>query len=221
MRTRGFTLIEMLVVLVIIAVVTAAVVTGISSIRGASTSTEASKLTVAVRYLYNLSVISGKTHRLVLDLDSRSYWGEEEVSNDPCEAFLLPGDGAEATQKSSKSAKSAKSGKSGKPSQAAEGAAPNQGNFKPAESALVRKYELDRGTELADVMTSHQPNPTDKGQAYIYFFPNGSTENALIHLIDRGGEADDAMTVEVKSLQGSATVHKARLEWDKSMAEGL
>jgi general secretion pathway protein H len=212
MRARGFTLIELMVVLVIIAVVTAAVATGIGSLRGASTSTEANKLTVAVRYLYNLSVISGKTHRLVIDLDSRTYWGEEEASNDPCEAFLLPGEGGEAKQKSAKP-------KSGKGKDSAEPA--NQGNFKQAESALVRKYELDRGTVLTDVMTSHQPNPTEKGQAYVYFFPNGSTENALIHLADRGGDPDEAMTVEVKSLQGSATVHKSRLEWDKSMAEGL
>jgi len=218
MRARGFTLIELMVVLVIIAVVTAAVVTGIGSLRGASTSTEANKLTVAVRYLYNLSVISGKTHRLVIDLDSRTYWGEEEASSDPCEAFLLPGEGGEA--KPSKSAKSGKGGKASKNGSGEAGAA-NQGNFKQAESALVRKYELDRGTVLTDVMTSHQPNPTEKGQAFIYFFPNGSTENALIHLADRGGDADDAMTVEVKSLQGSATVHKSRLEWDKSMAEGL
>lgn len=203
---RGFTLIELVVVIAIIAIVTTAVAAGIGNIRGASVQSETGKLAIAVRYLYNLTILSGKTHRLVVDLDSRSYWGEEQNTSDPCETFLLPGEGEEEDPKAQ--AKKTKRGKKG------EVVKTNTSGFQPIESRLLAKYTLDKGIQFGGVMTSHQTNQTDKGQAYVYFFPNGSTENALIFL-KGDGDDDDMMTVEVKALEGTARVHKDKVDWDK------
>ena len=202
-RQAGFTLIEVMVVAVVIAVVGSAVAVGIGNIRGASVQSESGKLAITVRYLFNLAVLSGHNHRLVIDLDSGTYWGEEQTSADPCETFLLP---EKADARSSKSRKrdadkeeektAAKGGKAG---------------FSESKSKLLAKYQLDNGLSFARVMTSHQSEPSEKGQAYVYFFPNGTTENALI---DVEGDPEDIMTVEVMALQGKATVHKERVSLD-------
>ncbi len=225
--TRGFTLIELVVVIAVIAIVTAAVATGIGNIRGASVQSETGKLAVAVRYLYNLAVLSGRNQRLVVDLDTQSYWGEEQTTSDPCETFLLPGEGEEedpkhdkkAEEKSSdgsKGSKGSKGGKGGKGTKGgkgpkeAGGKKANQAGFQAIESRLLAKYSLDKGVKFGGVMTSHQVSLSEKGQAYVYFFPNGTTENALIYVT--GESQEDVMTVEVKALQGTAQIHKNKVE---------
>jgi general secretion pathway protein H len=193
---RGFTLIELLVVVVVLVVVTAAVATGIGNIRGASVQTEAGKIAIAVRYLYNLSVLSGRPHRLVIDVDAGAWWGEEQASSDPCESFLLPGDDEPGDDK--------------------EGDQP-RASFQASGSRLLARTPLEKGIRFHGVMTSHQTQPSDKGQAYVYFFPNGTTENALIWV---EGDEDDVMTVEVMALQGNARLHPDKVPVDEFGKQG-
>lgn len=213
-NSRGFTLIELIVVVAVMAVITMAVVTGVGNVRGASVQSETGKIAVAVRYLYNLTVLSGKVHRLAFDLDKRMYWGEEQTSDDPCQQFLLPGEGDdEEARKARKKPK--KTGKGGK---LAEEPAKMDAGFTPTKSRLLDKYTLDAGISIAGVMTSHQNEPLKKGPAYLYFFPNGTTENALIWVKGDGAAEDDdadVMTVEVKALQGAAKLHNEKVPFEK------
>jgi general secretion pathway protein H len=198
-RQAGFTLIELIVVVAVIAVITGAVVTGVGNLRGASVQAEAGKIAVAVRYLYNLSVISGRNHRLVMDLDARTFWGEEQSSSDPCDSFLLPGTDAEEEE-------------------AQEGDVTRNAGFSASESQLLQRVTLDTGIRFLQVHTTHQDQPQEKGQAYIYFFPSGTAENAVVQL---EGDEDDIMTVEVFALQGNAKVHTGAFDLDGTAKEGL
>lgn len=211
-NSPGFTLIELIVVVAVMAVITVAVVTGVGNVRGASVQSETGKIAVAVRYLYNLTVLSGKVHRLVFDLDKRMYWGEEQTSDDPCQQFLLPGEGDEDGI-----ARKSKKGKK-KPGSGEEEEVKLDGGFQETKSRLLAKYTLDPGISVAGVMTSHQNEPLKKGTAYLYFFPNGTTENALIWVKGDGDAEDDdsdVMTVEVKALQGAAKLHNEKVPFDK------
>lgn len=210
--SRGFTLIELVVVVAVMAVITVAVVTGVGNVRGASVQSETGKIAVAVRYTYNLTVLSGKVHRLVFDLDAGSYWGEEQTSDDPCKQFLLPG---EDDENQSRKPKKQKKGKNGKPIEEEQ---TGDGGFTPLKSRLLAKYKLDPGVKIAGLMTSHQNEPLKKGQAYLYFFPNGTTENALIWVKGEGAAEDDdadVMTIEVKALQGAAVIHNEKLPLER------
>lgn len=56
---------------------------------------------------------------------------------------------------------------------------------------------------VLSVWTEGMDKPTDSGDAYIYFFPNGYTQESIIHLQD-----DDkrVISVKVSALTGTATV---------------
>lgn len=185
------------------AMVTAAVAIGIGNIRGASVQSEAGQLAVAVRYLYNLSVLNGKVHRLVIDIESGTYWGEAQESRDPCKMYLMPSDGDE-TGSGSKGA----SGSSDE-----EDDAPKAAAFSQAKTKLLKKRKLKKGVVFGGVMTSHDREVATSGQAYITIFPNGTAEAALVYIEDKDND-EDVMTVEVLSLQGSARVHLDRMAPD-------
>ena len=189
-QQHGFTLIELVVVMAVIAVVTVAVAVGVGNIRGASVQAESGKLTLAIRYLYNLSVLNGKNYRLVVDLDSNTYWGEEQSSRDPCKAFMLPGEGEDPEH-----------GTDVDPDK------PQTAGFGAAKSKLVKKRKLPEGVIFGGVMTSHQNDLATSGQANINYFPNGTAEAAMVYIQDKGDD-EDVMSVEVLSMQGTARIHQ-------------
>jgi type II secretion system protein H len=200
----GFTLIELVVVMAVVAIVTSAVAVGIGNIRGASVQTEAGQLAVAVRYLYNLSILNGRNYRLVLDLENGNWWGEAQASRDPCTAFLLPGDGEEEDKAVDEDD---------------EDAAPKAAGFDAAKSKLLAKHKLAKGIVVRRVMTSHQSDFITSGQAHINFFPNGTVERGFV-VFTLSDDEDDAMSVEILPLQGSARVLDGELDIDDFLDDG-
>ncbi|MCO4764233.1 MAG: prepilin-type N-terminal cleavage/methylation domain-containing protein [Myxococcales bacterium] len=199
-KARGFTLIELMVVMSIMAIVTAAVAVGVGNIRGASVQSEAGKLTVAVRYLYNLAVLNGKVHRLVIDIEGGSYWGEVQDSRDPCKMYLLPGETDDEEADSGDTDEEADK--------------PAAASFGKAKTKLLKKRKLKKGVVFGGVMTSHQKQVANSGQAHITIFPNGTAEAAYVYIQDKDDD-EDVMTVEVLSLQGAARIHLDKLEPDE------
>ena len=76
------------------------------------------------------------------------------------------------------------------------------------KDSLLKKRELKRGIKLSGVMTTHQKDVREDGKAYIYFFPNGFVEKALIYLTDGGRE----FTLETQPLTGRVRVHPERIK---------
>ena len=64
---------------------------------------------------------------------------------------------------------------------------------------------------LFDVYTPRQAEPYRKGRAYLYFFPDGHTERAMIHLSD----GDDFYTLRVSPLTGQVSVHTGQEQLEK------
>lgn len=62
---------------------------------------------------------------------------------------------------------------------------------------------IDDDVRVLSVWTEGMDKPTDSGDAYIYFFPNGYTQESIVHLQD-----DDkrVISVKVSALTGRATV---------------
>ena len=87
----GYTLIELSAVLAIAMFLIVASVATLRSVQKADISTAAGRLTSAVRYLYDLSVVTNRPYRLVVDLANNAYWGEPANPPRGCGgAALLP-----------------------------------------------------------------------------------------------------------------------------------
>ena len=86
-REHGFTLIEILITMAIVALVMTLGVTGLRRLARSDLRADTTHLAGAMRFLFDRASTTGKTHRLVLDLEGGRYWAE--VTDDK---FFVPRD---------------------------------------------------------------------------------------------------------------------------------
>ena len=79
-RAGGFTLVEVLVVVLIMSLIVTIGVKGFRSVAKSNLRENAAHLSGAIRYLFDRASITGKYYRLVIDLNDGKYW--PEVSDD-------------------------------------------------------------------------------------------------------------------------------------------
>jgi general secretion pathway protein H len=79
----------------------------------------------------------------------------------------------------------------------------NEGGLKGLGEPIVFPEEV----EIIAVRTDSDPEPIIEGDAYLYFFPQGRTQLAYIHLRDRDGGEEDSYTITIQPLTGKVTVH--------------
>ena len=79
-----------------------------------------------------------------------------------------------------------------------------------AEDDLIEPYDLPKKVRVTDVYVAHQFDKLDQGKAYLYFFPKGYTEYAIIHVGDADGER--YFTLIVNPLTGAVDVREGYLE---------
>src|SRR4051812_45300840 len=78
--SRGFSLIEIMVVIAIFALMTGGAVYGLRSIAKSDLRATSSRLAGAIRYCFDRAITTGQYYRLVLDLDNNKYWAERSDS---------------------------------------------------------------------------------------------------------------------------------------------
>lgn len=72
-RPAGFTLVEIVVVMVLISLFMVLSIPLFSDIGAGSLDSSARRLSGTIKYLFNEAALSGQEHRLIYDLDNRSY----------------------------------------------------------------------------------------------------------------------------------------------------
>jgi general secretion pathway protein H len=77
---------------------------------------------------------------------------------------------------------------------------------------------LDPSIKITKVQTEHDDEGISEGVAYIYFWPGGVTERAIVQL-GRGTE-DDGVTVEVSPLTGRARISRGKVELPEPIGFG-
>ncbi len=229
----GFTVIELAVALLIMLIVTSVAIVAVGSLLRSRLRTSAMTLEAAIRYMYNLSVIHNEAHRLVVDLDNRTWWGEAVArGGDQCGAFLLPEDDTDADNGlaapagrkggAASGGKGAargaggregtgKEGNSEEPGQAPKGAGRGRAKGAGAREAgagMLGKHKLPKGVSFKGVLTEHHSEVQEDGTASLYFFPTGYVEHAYIYLTD----GDSTLTIESLPLQGHAVLHDEELD---------
>jgi general secretion pathway protein H len=230
---RGLTLIEITIALAIAAVLFAAVITGVGSLTGAKAKQAAGQLAGTIRSLYDTSALSGRTCRLVFVIpDPRNKEGTTKYWAECAEGALTSSrnrDEAlrEATQEEMDRRKMKATGitdaRTGRDFMASD--KPTLGDFLSEEKQRIEKQtrfssftseeiaprELPSAIRLS-VWTRNQRSIVDQGLAYLYFFPQGYTERAMV-FVQQGG---NAWTLRIAPLTGKTDVVPELLEVPRS-----
>lgn len=200
----GFTLIEILVALALVGLMAALAVGWTARLSKSDLRATASNLGAAVRYLFDRASTTGKVHRLVIDFNTGKYWAE--VSDD---RFFLPRDretdesrqkDVEQIAEEQKAAAEAKEREVTADPAATDQAAlvdpsryqvtewkPKRPRFEAFQEHSFKPVQLKK-IKIADLFTPRYAKPISTGQGYIYFFPLGQTEPAIIHVSDATGQ---------------------------------
>jgi general secretion pathway protein H len=205
----GFTLLEIMVVLAVIALIMGSAVHGFRSLAKSDLRNSSAKMSGAVRFLFDRASTTGKNHRLVIDLDTGRYWAE--VSDD---RFYIPHEAETQAQAVRREAEEAEkdadeqkrrdelSGDSTLPSNSSfDMSKLDVGEFRPkrARFAAFKETALKpvavKNSKIRSVYTPRLTDPVTTGRAYIYFFPLGQTEPAIITLSDPDGESIYSLVV--------------------------
>lgn len=162
----GFTLLELLVVLLVIVLVTGVFTTTIGGGFGVHLRNASRTLAAELEYVGQRAITTGQTQRIVIDLDQQLYRVEElPTPPPPFEAESLP--------------------------EHAEGlslAAPIETlDFQPVEGAIGEWRALDDADEVRFDEIRLAENAKREGAVAIGFSPDGASDPAEIWLRDDGG----------------------------------
>jgi prepilin-type N-terminal cleavage/methylation domain-containing protein len=197
----GFTLLEMLIVLALLGLVTVLAIGGVRRLAQSDLRGGAAKLAGAIRYLFDRASTTGKVHRLVFDFEEGKYWAE--VSDD---RFFMPREreteesrekDAEEIAKEEEEKKEA--AERGQGAEESEYDLIDPSRYQPTEWKPKRaKFDMFqekalkvvtlKHAKLAGLFTPRYREPVATGHGYLYFFPLGQTEPAVVHLSDEDGE---------------------------------
>lgn len=214
------TLIEIIVVLAIIGMLTAALVVGYGRVPSTALKREAVHLAAVLRSGYDRATTSGAHHRLVFDLDANSYRlerceGKVEVrrSRDLKEEQDYQKDQAEKAARAADavgpdalfanlSAKASDSvGGSGGASAA---------KCEPVTGEMGKPYTLGERPKvsLSRIWVAHLADPTRSGKVTLNFFPLGTAEKAVIVL---AVDDDNVFSLAVQPLSGRIDMQQGEM----------
>ncbi len=209
-RSRGVTLVEVLISIALVAIVTGMAMMGGSVADGARLKHSAVMMAGAVRIAYGHANATSKVVRLVFDMDERTVSIEEASSDLKLARNDVTGGAAAATEAEKKATEEAdkilKGPRTARPSFTKVKAM----GWDPDKDKSGR--ELEKNIRILQVETGHQDEPQKTGRAYLYFWPGGQTERAAIQIAIKDTEIDaDSMTVLIAPLTGKADLRKGRL----------
>ena len=164
---RGFTLIEIMIVVLIIALMMGLGVAVLFPGNEAKLRDQSSKIAGTVKFLYNEAAIKNRYYRLSFDLDSQSY--RVESSDQPYLVRMV--DEAQKKKEADKDPE-----------------ASPEAEFAQEEGLLVQATKLPAGIKFKDISVMHLPARVEQGKVEIYFFPNGFVEPSVINLTDEDEE---------------------------------
>lgn len=231
---RGFTLIELVIAIAVAAALFGAVVMGVNSVTGARAREAAGELSAAIRMMYDEAGLSGRTCRIVFNLpdqrdeEAKVAWRAECAErgvtssmkrDDELEAANEAERDRERGVTSSEKAAQALSRRDTRdfdltdaPSlddllAAGQAQVEQATSFADFTSPLLEPKQLPESVRVS-VWTRNQREAAEEGVAYLYFYPQGFTERAMVFVT----QGDNAWTIKVSPLTGKTEIIPELLE---------
>lgn len=281
--SRGFTLIETIIVLGLLALMVGGVLVGLGAGRQAEVSRASNQLANTVRFAFNKARVTGTYYRLLIDIDKGTFtlqrgdgrmylpatdrYGRvkmldpgrekdreerdrraEENYNRSLQARVIAAVKGPSAGMSGGLAKAAPAqaapgkapGTPGAPATPGQSAAPGKPGTTPAApvdqygiapkkvprrkpplfggfeddnslSELKKPFALPKEVRVVSVRTADDLKPITKGEASIYFFPQGHTQLAHIQIEEIKNPAN-AFTVVIQPLTGRVEIQEGKVD---------
>lgn len=184
MGQRGFTLMEIMLVVLIASLMATAATVGFSALRRGRLRAGAASIGSAMRAAYVHALTTGRTTRLVLTLGSNRYWIEDTDDAhvlDPTDPLRQSGTAASADDAERLARRAADLIAQQRPR------AP-RAEFARPEGSRYRERTLGDDVTLVRVFSEHTEDPSEQGQAHVYFWAGGQGERAIVQLRSVSGE---------------------------------
>lgn len=176
----GFTLVEIIVVVALIALITSVSIGGISTYFKVSLDTTTGELASIVKEAYNSAVITGKVHRVAYDIDKKEYWvevGPTGMLLDSEESRKLDERRKRLIDKDEK----------------------KESPFSLEKRLTRKKKSLPTGVIFDEIRTEQSRDWKTNGTVYTHIFPHGVTEKTVIHMKDN---SDHKITLVLSAILG-------------------
>lgn len=188
--TKGFTLLELMVVVAIIALMTVTVMPSVGSYFQISLNSAARDLASIIKESYNSTIMTGRVHRIVFDLKENNYW----VESSPTFVLLDTKESKERDERRKKNKKNSDEA--------------SDSPFSLEKTITRKKMSLPNTVTYEDVMTQQSADPINQGLAYAHFFAHGLTEQTLIHLQDT---SNHKLTLVIQPVIGQTDIYERHM----------
>ena len=209
---RGLTLIEVVIAIALIGLLTGSLLFGKNMLVGSRVKSAATLIVSSVRFGLARANSTGRPTRLVIDLDKKQLI-IEEASN----SLMLRQKGEDQTG-GAEASTAAETKARAEAERIVEGPHAPRARFGKlsgvhgAIEELAKGRALGDGVEIVRVRTEHDDEVIQEGRAYIYFWPGGTTERAIVQL-KKAGDKAAALTVVLSPLTGRAQIEKGEVDF--------
>ncbi len=181
-KSRGFTLLEILLVMAIIAMVMALGLPAIQRVTYQRINSTTRKFVGLVRTVRNDAVLLNTIYRLAIDMDKKTYWIESQRE-------------AKRINESTEDTRKKKKGK--------------KGEEPPSNFVMAPKYSKEPipfpdGVAFDGVFKERE-GLINEGTAYIHFFPSGFNEQAILYL-KRTGSKTVSYSLVIRPTSGKVDI---------------
>lgn len=180
----GFTLIEVLLVLAIISMVMAVGLPAISRVTIFRLNSTARQFSGLIKTIRNDAILLNQAHRLVLNLDKKTYWVEAQTRGGLLNELEPQGK---------------KKGKDAPPS-----------SFSIADKYSKEARPMPAGVEMSGVYKEKEGQRTD-GVVYLHFFPNGINDAAIMYL-QKEASPETTLSLLVRPTSGRVDMFREKLK---------
>jgi general secretion pathway protein H len=209
---RGLTLIEVVIAIALIALLTGSLLFVKNMLVGSRVKSAATMIVSSVRFGLARANSTGRPTRLVIDFDKKQLSIEEAASS-----LMLREKGEDQTG-GAEAATVAETKARVEAERIVEGPHAPRARFskltgvKGAIEELAQGRPLGDGVEVVRVRTEHDEEVLTEGRAYVYFWPGGTTERAIVQL-KKAGDKEAALTVVLSPLTGRAKIEKGAVDF--------
>lgn len=211
-RRRGLTLIEVVIAITLIGLLSGSLLFGKNMLVGSRMKATATLIVSSVRFGLTRANATGRPARLVIDLDKKQLSLEEAGGSQMLREKGKDQSAGAAPATSAEAKARAETERILEGPRAARPTFSKLSGVTGAVEELSAGRSLGEGVEVVLVRTEHDEEPVREGRAYIYFWPGGTTERAVVQL-KKAGDREVALTVVLSPLTGRAKIEKGAVEF--------